>query len=160
MKPAPLPIVIDTNVWLDLLVFDDPGAYPIRDRLDDGRLEAVATAPMRDELADVLIRPKFALDEVRIMAALGRFDALARLGPVAPDCRLACRDRDDRKFLDLAVATAIVRPGAWLVSKDRALLAARRPAERRFGLRIGTPTRFNALTVDPAANIPATGPDR
>ena len=53
---------------------------------------------------------------------------------VAPPCNLSCRDPDDRKFLDLAVAHRV----DWLLSKDRALLAARRFAQRRFGLNIGT----------------------
>ena len=60
------------------------------------------------------------------------------LSAEAPDCRLPCRDPDDRKFLDLAVS----RRTGWLLSKDRALLAARRTAARRFALRIGTPTDF------------------
>ena len=53
---------------------------------------------------------------------------------VVPACNLSCRDPDDRKFLDLAVAHRV----DWLLSKDRALLAARRFAQRRFGLNIGT----------------------
>ena len=63
-----------------------------------------------------------------------RWDALTEEVAVVPPCNLSCRDPDDRKFLDLAVAHRV----DWLLSKDRALLAARRFAQRRFGLNIGT----------------------
>ena len=146
MKPPDLtlPVVIDTNVWLDLLVFDDPGSAPLAGLLADGTLEARATRAMRDELADVLARPRFRLASPAIEQALARFDAQTCSHPPAPDCRLDCRDRDDRKFLDLAVVAAIQRPGAWLISKDRALLAARKSAMRRFSLQIGVPRDFLA----------------
>ena len=145
----PLPVVIDTNVWLDLLVFGDPVGRPIETQLSTGQIAALATGPMRDELADVLARPKFKLDDRTVAAALDRYDSLVQPRAIAPDCHLACRDADDRKFLDLAVATAIGHPGAWLISKDRALLAARRPAARRFRLRIGTPAEFNSRVAAP-----------
>ena len=116
-------LVIDTNLWLDLLVFHDPRVQALQDGL-----------ARRAELAVVLARPQFRQDESQQQAALARWDALTEEVAVVPPCNLSCRDPDDRKFLDLAVAHRV----DWLLSKDRALLAARRFAQRRFGLNIGT----------------------
>ena len=53
-------IVLDTNIVLDLLVFADAATVPLRDALQTGRLQWVATAPMRDELERVLAYPQIA----------------------------------------------------------------------------------------------------
>ncbi|MDO4905225.1 MAG: PIN domain-containing protein [Lautropia sp.] len=127
-------LVIDTNIWLDLLVFDDPRAHPLRDGLEAGHYRPIGTEAMRDELAAVLRRPRFKMDAGLQQQALHRWDTLIERKAAAPACNLGCSDPDDRKFLDLAVAHRV----DWLLSKDRALLAARRFAARRFDLRIGT----------------------
>lgn len=127
-------LVIDTNIWLDLLVFHDPRVQALQDGLASGHYRAIGTHAMRAELAVVLARPQFRQDESQQQAALARWDALTEEVAVVPACNLSCRDPDDRKFLDLAVAHRV----DWLLSKDRALLAARRFAQRRFGLNIGT----------------------
>ncbi len=126
-------LVIDTNIWLDLLVFDDPRAQPLREGLEAGRYRAIGTPAMREELAAVLKRPQFRMDAERQQQALARWDGWIETKAVAPPCNLSCSDPDDRKFLDLAVAHRV----DWLLSKDRALLAARRYAARRFALKIG-----------------------
>ena len=131
----PMPrLVIDTNIWLDLLVFHDPLVQALQDGLASGHYRTIGTHAMRAELAVVLARPQFRQDESQQQAALARWDALTEEVAVVPACNLSCRDPDDRKFLDLAVAHRV----DWLLSKDRALLAARRFAQRRFGLNIGT----------------------
>jgi hypothetical protein len=147
-------LVIDTNIWLDLLVFHDPRVQALQsvsrpstrrqphdprvqalqDGLASGHYRAIGTHAMRAELAVVLARPQFRQDESQQQAALARWDELTEEVAVVPPCNLSCRDPDDRKFLDLAVAHRV----DWLLSKDRALLAARRFAQRRFGLNIGT----------------------
>ena len=53
-------IVIDTNIALDLLVFDDPGCAPLAAALEAGALQWLATAAMRDEFARVLGYPPIA----------------------------------------------------------------------------------------------------
>jgi putative PIN family toxin of toxin-antitoxin system len=132
-------VVVDTNIWLDLLVFDDISARRLAGLLRPGsRLRALAAEPMRAELADVVTRPQFRLGDEARFALLARFDAMVTAVPVAPDCRLPCRDPDDRQFLDLAVS----RRAAWLLSRDRALLDVRKLAWHRFGLRIGRSEDF------------------
>ncbi len=50
-------LVIDTNIWLDLLVFHDPRVQALQDGLASGHYRAIGTHAMRAELAVVLARP-------------------------------------------------------------------------------------------------------
>ena len=101
-------------------------------------VNVLSSDEMRAELADVVTRPQFKLDEAARIALLARYDGIVTRVPVAPDCRLPCRDPDDRKFLDLAIS----RRTTWLLSRDRALLAARKVAWNRFEVRIGQVADF------------------
>ena len=133
-------VVLDTNVLLDLLVFGDARARLLGLALADGRLRALATAPMLDELADVLLRPFVAPWCSDVGAVLDRARALCHLVegvPVTPTPAPRCADPDDQKFIDLAWAW----PTAWLFSRDRTLLALARPALRRQ-LRVLTPAAW------------------
>jgi putative PIN family toxin of toxin-antitoxin system len=117
--------VLDTNVWLDWLVFDDPGIAALRAACLGGSIEVVIDAECEAELERVLgyrfyrevlpIEKQAAcLAECRRIAR--RLDAPAE---GAPACKLpSCRDPDDQKFLELARAA---RADA-LVTKDEALL--------------------------------------
>ena len=116
------PLVLDTNIVLDLFVFGDEAARPVVQGLEQGRLQWLATHAMRDELARVLVYPKllpqlafYGLDAVQVLA---RFDRHARLIEAPPKAPVTCADADDQKFIDLAVAH-----GALLLSKDRHLLS-------------------------------------
>jgi predicted nucleic acid-binding protein len=137
--------ILDTNVWLDWLVFGDPRVAPLAAAIEAGRLAPLATEPMLAEFAAVVARPRFALDEAARAAACARQRAAVSVLAPAPDCRLPCTDPDDRMFVDLAVAHRV----AWLLSRDKALLRLRRIALRRFGLRVGTPEDWRAAPGDP-----------
>ena len=116
------PIVLDTNIVLDLFVFSDAAAAPLKRALDAGELDWLATQPMRDELIRVLgypqIIPKLALYKLTAADVLAQFDQHARRVAVAPKARATCRDADDQKFIDLAVAHS-----ALLLSKDKAIIS-------------------------------------
>ena len=120
------PIVIDTNIVLDLLVFDDPRWVPLRAALAAGELRWLATAAMREELLRVLGYPliarrlqKDARQPDEVMAA---FDAQVHTVATVPArARFVCKDPDDQIFIDLAVAQA-----ARLLSKDQAVLSMRK----------------------------------
>jgi putative PIN family toxin of toxin-antitoxin system len=114
-------IVIDTNIVLDAFVFDDPGSVALKAALEGRQIRWLATRPMRDELERVLayplivrrlLRGQRGADEV-----LAQFDAKAEIVEVAARAPMRCRDPDDQKFVDLALAHK-----AALLSKDRALL--------------------------------------
>ena len=118
-------IVLDTNIVLDLFVFNDAAAQPLKASLVAGELDWLATTAMRDELARVLGYPQIVprLDFHGLAAAdvLAAFDRHARLVPVAAKASVTCRDADDQKFIDLAVVHR-----APLLSKDRAVLCMKK----------------------------------
>jgi predicted nucleic acid-binding protein len=142
--------VLDTNVWLDWLVFADPVIAPVRAAVASGQLRLLGLARGRDELADVLGREAVRLQAEAArrrrglanlpapLAALAEFDALVAMRPAPPACGLLCRDPDDQCFIDLAITEG----ARWLLTKDRALLALARQARRRSGLEIVPPGGF------------------
>ncbi len=121
-EPGKQPVVIDTNIILDLFVFNDLAAQPVRQALQAGELDWIATRPMRDELARVLaypqIVPRLQFYQLSADDVLASFDRHARLLDVAVKARLNCSDPDDQKFIDLAVAGQTL-----LLSKDRHVLS-------------------------------------
>ena len=114
-------VVIDTNIVLDLWVYQDPATPALLTALQQGQLRWLATAPMREELLRVLDYPHIAQrrarDSVSAQAVLAQFDALAHLQDVASKAAYICKDADDQKFIDLAVAHR-----ALLLSKDKQVL--------------------------------------
>jgi putative PIN family toxin of toxin-antitoxin system len=114
-------IVLDTNIVLDLLVFNDAATPPLRDALQAGTLRWVATAPMRDELERVLAYPQivkrlqfYGLSAAQVLQAR---DAQVHTVDVPPKAAVTCKDPDDQKFIDLAVARRCL-----VLSKDHAVL--------------------------------------
>ena len=114
-------IILDTNIVLDLLVFNDAATPPLREALQAGRLQWVATAPMRDELERVLAYPQIAkrltfhgLTPAQVLQAR---DAQVQTLDVPPKASVTCKDPDDQKFIDLAVAQRCL-----VLSKDNAVL--------------------------------------
>lgn len=129
-----LRLVLDTNVLLDLWLFDDPSVRALRAALEAGRLRAVRSADCDTEFEQVLARAQFGLDEAARRQALGRWSACSEpIAAVAP-APLACADADDQKFLDAAFSAGV----DWLLTRDKALLKLARRAEAA-GLRIGKP---------------------
>ena len=124
MRPdgAARPIVLDTNIVLDVFVFNDAAAKPVKDALEAGELDWLATQPMRDELARVLaypqIVPRLAFYQLSAGDVLAAFDRHVRLTEVAAKAGVTCSDADDQKFIDLAVSHQ-----ALLLSKDRHVLS-------------------------------------
>ena len=118
-------LVLDTNIVLDLWVFRDPRVAALQAALASGEMTWLATPAMREELACVLsygqIGARLERACVSAQQVLQAFDAHAKLVDSPPVAPLKCRDPDDQKFVDLALAQ-----GAMLLSKDRELLALRR----------------------------------
>ena len=137
---ASRPIVLDTNIVLDLFVFADEAAQPVRCGLEDGGLRWLATSAMREELERVLayaqIVARLALDRLAADDVLAAFDRHSERVEAPARALLTCKDPDDQKFIDLAVAH-----GATLLSKDRAVLALKK--------------RLVALSVHAGTALPA-----
>ncbi len=118
-------LVLDTNIVLDVFVFDDSQAAPLRTALEAGELDWVATQAMRDELERVLAYPqiiaRLVFHKRSAADVLANFDRHARLTHAPPKAPVTCSDADDQIFIDLAVAHK-----AWLLSKDLAVLCMKK----------------------------------
>lgn len=112
------PLIIDTNVLLDLFVFEDQRANFLHEEINSNRARLVYCLEMVEEFADVLSRPQFGLSDARQNDILQRWQSLGTLIHIQQHAPLQCSDPDDQIFIHLAYQ---VRP-AVLISKDRALI--------------------------------------
>jgi len=122
---------------MDWLVFREASISPLVEAVEAGQVTWIGTPDMKAELLHVLGRG-VAADRQPDLAAID--DAFARwcqsIEPVPPkEFRLVCRDPDDQMFIDLAVSAG----ARWLVSRDRAVLALAKRANKLCGLSIQKP---------------------
>ena len=124
-KPGAQAWVIDTNIVLDLWLFEDPATIPLRAALQSGAISHLATASMRDELERVLTYPhlakRMARSNIQAQDILSRFDEYLLAAEPAVKAACTCKDHDDQKFIDLAVVHAVP-----LLSKDKAILCMKK----------------------------------
>ena len=82
---APLRLVLDTNVWLDWLVFDDAVLAPLKRAQAEGAIEIFSDEACTRELVAVLNYDlgKYSLDAESQKAKLAEFHTLARPHPGA-----------------------------------------------------------------------------
>ena len=134
-------VVLDTNVWLDWLVFNDPAIAPLRALVEADRaqiyLDALCAAELERALSYDLKR------EVDVTACMAKARRAAYASEATvPSAQVAklphCRDPDDQKFLEAALASR----ADFLITKDHALLAL----DGRAAFRIVTPAGFAAAT--------------
>lgn len=118
-------IVLDTNIVLDLFIFNDLRCADLRAALVNKTLQWTATSIMRDELERVLtythLQPRMAFYATTAAQVLAQFDAGVQIVGTAPRAVYVCKDADDQKFIDLAVQLQ-----SALVSKDKAVLCMRK----------------------------------
>jgi len=141
MSEIPVKLVVDTQVVMDWLVFNDARVAPLATAIETGRIRWIGRAAMLEELRHVLgrgVASAWQPDLPRIEAVFARNCQMID-GTPPPAVRLTCRDPDDQQFIDLALAER----ATWLVSRDRAVLALRKRA-LTFGLKIGTPEAWCA----------------
>jgi uncharacterized protein len=145
-------LVLDTQVWLDWLVFDDPGVRRLRTAVHLGRATIYIDTACDAELARVLAYDlgKHSIPAAAQAAALAQARRLAqRIENAISDAERAslpqCRDPDDQKFIEAAVAA---RADA-LITKDRALLELNRRRARALPFRILTPADFDDWGTGP-----------
>jgi putative PIN family toxin of toxin-antitoxin system len=133
---APLKVVIDTQVVMEWLVFRNSSVDPLVHAVQSGQLSWVGLAAMKAELLHVLSRgvaSAYGPDLGLIDEAFAQWCRTIEREP-RPAVRLVCRDKDDQMFIDLALS----EQAAFLISRDRAVLALAKRA-KRVGLNILTP---------------------
>ena len=118
-------VVLDTNIVLDVFIFNDAASAPLKQAMLAGDIDWLATQPMRDELARVLaypqIIPRLNFYQLTAEDVLASFDQYARITEVPAKAPVTCSDADDQKFIDLAIAHQ-----ALLLSKDQHVLSMRK----------------------------------
>jgi putative PIN family toxin of toxin-antitoxin system len=121
-------VILDTNVLLDLFVFEAPAAEPLRQALFKQTFRALASAQTFAELADVIARDKFGLTSEQQHSILIRWRELSILIEDSSIQRSPwrCKDKADQVFLDLAYT---FRP-SMLLSKDLQVLKFQKRAAR------------------------------
>ncbi|NJM43646.1 MAG: PIN domain-containing protein [Brachymonas sp.] len=142
-------LILDTNIVLDLLLFQDPRCQPLHQALTQGKVQWIATPHMRNELERVLtyahISVKLEFYQKSSSDILALFDRYSQIVE-APSTRapFACKDADDQVFIDLAaawadhfsttptspassrVAVSSTQRAIHLLSKDKAVLSMRK----------------------------------
>ena len=113
-------VVLDTNVLLDIFVFNDFRAVHLKQALIDRQVDALATSKTLEEFADVISRPLFCLEQEVQDRILSQWHSIARVLDdetllIAP---WQCQDPDDQVFLNLAYTA---KP-SLLISKDNEVL--------------------------------------
>ncbi|MEO8008373.1 MAG: putative toxin-antitoxin system toxin component, PIN family [Betaproteobacteria bacterium] len=136
-------LVLDTNVWIDWLVFDDPSVAPLKAAQRDGLIDITVNEVCIEELNLVLGYPEFRLDDAQKKQHLADVSRCSN-GHTARqrDTTVVlprCSDPDDQKFLLLAYQAA----AEWLLTRDKALLRLSRRA-RTAGFCIGSPAQWSA----------------
>jgi len=121
-------VIFDTNVLLDLFVFNDFRALHLKQALIDGKFDALASPKTLEEFSDVIARPLFALSTEQQEKITLQWHGLVK---VIADKELtkapwACQDPDDQVFLDLAYT---YKP-CTLISKDNEVLRFAKPADK------------------------------
>lgn len=159
-RPAATPCVLDSNVVLDWLVFEDPHGLRLGAALMQGRLRWLMSPPMHEELLDVLGRldrlPALQRWSSRRKHAQQMVEAwatpVACPPPLPPALQMRCSDADDQIFVDLALAHRT----PWLLSRDRALLRLAGRL-RPWGVHVVAPARWEAPQASPRSTAPAGG---
>ena len=137
-------IVLDTNIWLDWLVFHDAGMSFLKRELEEKRIEIFIDAACEAELERVLAYDlaRHRLDAAAQAECLAECRRIAkRIDSPAPEAErkllARCVDPDDQKFLELALAAK----ADALITKDHKLLEL---ARRTRAFRILDPRKFSA----------------
>ncbi len=132
---APVRVVLDTNIVLDLWLYRDPATPVLLEALENKSVQWLATSVMRDELERVLaythIAQRLAFSQLTAQDILAQFDAHAQIMPVAVKAPFVCKDTDDQKFIDL-----VAEHRTQLISKDKAVLTMRNRMAR-LGVAVG-----------------------
>ncbi|HKO87081.1 MAG TPA: putative toxin-antitoxin system toxin component, PIN family, partial [Burkholderiales bacterium] len=125
-------VVLDTNVLVSLLIFEDERFDCLKAAWGQQRIQVFSNDAVRQELARVLQYPAFVgrTDPEQVLAF---YDGHVLSGDAIAGALPLCRDPDDQKFIALAAGTA-----SFLITDDKQLLRMR----RRVPFQIETPLSF------------------
>ncbi|WP_153111404.1 putative toxin-antitoxin system toxin component, PIN family [Propionivibrio limicola] len=143
-------VVLDTNVVMDMLHFDDRHTRPLHDAATKGDISCFTDTECLAELERVTTYPEFKLDEASRAVLMERYRQFVNLceytGEEFGDLP-RCRDADDQKFLILAARCR----ADLLITRDKQLLKL----ARRRGLR----PPFGIVTPEAACQLLQLAPE-
>ena len=144
----PLRVVLDTNAVMALWHFRDPKLEKLRGWAESEAVHLLTDERCLGELARVLAYYQFKIEPPAQAGLLAAYAARAECLPPPDEAQAAvlaglprCGDRDDQKFIELAVAGA----AHLLVSRDKLVLKLARRRELREQLTILTPERLQQV---------------
>lgn len=133
--------VLDTNVVLDWLIFDDPAVHVIRDAVLTKRVSILRSPDTLTELQRVLTYKPFKIGAERQADIVARYEKhtspallpadFSRDNLLLPLGFPLCRDCDDQVFL----AICLHAQAAGVISRDKQVLKLMHRAQR-FGVRV------------------------
>lgn len=148
-------LILDTNIVLDWLVFNDTGVAGLQPALDRGLIEIVTHEPAIVELRRVLTYEQFKLALDQQQELLARYDAQTRVVTMPAELPATfpeCRDADDQHFLALAYHER----ADGLISKDAAILEMTKRVQK-FGVTVLDPKQLAAKLKDLALTLTSSG---
>ena len=155
----PITLVLDTNVVIDWLVFDDPFMNPLRQGVRDARVSVLTHAYGITELQRVLAYPQLKLSLSRQHEVFSRYQAETTIAQMPDDYSPKhlmlpggfprCRDRDDEPFLALAFHAKVDA----LASRDNAVFGLKTRAAK-FGLTILNVQQLMAMLSEKLESMP------
>jgi putative PIN family toxin of toxin-antitoxin system len=137
----PKRVVLDTNVCLDLFVFQDPRWSAIMNGIHSGTIEVLTGEDCRMEWLAVLHYPQLPVTDESRGGIIERFDQSIKT--VRPEQKAGailprCSDKDDQKFLEITRDSG----AGFLVTKDKALLKLAKKIRQAGLFSIETPEKF------------------
>ncbi len=109
--------VVDTNIWVSALL--NPSGFPakLRKSFEEGAFLSIISAPLVEEIADVLTRPriknKYGITEEDIRELLILLEERSEHVILSGNINV-CRDKDD----DVIIETALKGQAGFIVSRD------------------------------------------
>lgn len=142
--PAPTRVVLDTNIVMDMLHFDNGPARVLLTAIEQGRLQCFTATECLAELERVSAYAEFGLNLAARNALMQSYQTFATLCDACGEenhLLPRCNDQDDQKFLILATRCQ----ANLLVTRDRQLLKIARHRHK--------PPPFTILTAEAAADL-------
>lgn len=142
-------LVLDTNTVLALWMFRDPALDTLRDWIEIGGCRLYSREDALEELHRVLAYRQFGIEPAAQRSIHSGYRKLLTLTSSRPisDELPACRDRDDQKFLEIA----LIAQASTLLTRDRALLRLARQRRIRMHFAIRRPEDFCLTCHEQAA---------
>ena len=141
-------LVLDTNIVMDMLHFDNIHTQPLQAGIAAGQLVCFTDSNCLAELERITGYPEFGLEEDARIALMARYRSFVRICEAVgeEDFPLPrCRDEDDQKFLILAARCN----AGYLITRDKLLLKLARHRHK--------PAPFGIVTAEAACKLLGLG---